>query len=183
MLMPVKDGGYSRARHPEGNIRYSKSTLIKYQPNWFVPMTAQYKSICGCECCTMSQEMQEDLHNIRLEALKDLKELLSVMPSGQAKLNFERKIKVDESEILLDGKPIHTIMWRVCNAVVYTPISIADTDLKVPYIKHALGHCKECGTFNAPKMELASDYPVVYSGFASHKQCSVNGIGHLENST
>ena len=78
MLMPVNDGGYSRSRDPKDNICYSKSTLIKYWPNWLVPMTARYKYICGCECCTISQEMQENLNNTRHKALKDLKELLSV---------------------------------------------------------------------------------------------------------
>ena len=81
---------------------------------------------------------------------------------------------------MVDGTPIHTRLWCACDAVVCTPISIADTDMEVPHMKCALGHCKDCGTINAPQIELASNYSVVCSGFESHKECSVHGIDHLK---
>lgn len=178
MQKPSNQGGYADAFDGSGKVRYSLSTLIVYWPNWLVPMTERYKALCGCEACTISQDMQEDVSKARRELLKQLKKELEELPtrSREKKTRLEAKIKEYENEIMgEDSKPRHTRMWTACDALACPPIKVAGTELEVPHFKCVLGECKKCGLYEAPKMELESNKPVSYCLFSNYVACTEHG--------
>ena len=52
------EGGLKKARDAEDNIIISDSTLRNILPPQLKKMTAQYKLMCGCECCKSAKIIQ-----------------------------------------------------------------------------------------------------------------------------
>ena len=51
------DGGLKDARDEDNNIIISDSTLHSLLPSQLKQMSAQYKVMCGCECCIYAKSM------------------------------------------------------------------------------------------------------------------------------
>ena len=179
MKQPISEGGFSSEKY--GRLFVSLPTMRKYWPNWLVPMSTRYKALCGCECCTLSQDMMDDVVSFRRRFLRELKHEAGRIRNSRQNSTRKEEIKTYERQIFNEnGKPIHSRMWQACDSLACPPIKIPGTTLELPHFKCVLGECALCGKFNAPLMELNSDRLISYSLFSDHVRCSLHGPDHIK---
>ena len=96
MLRPVDEGGYKNAYAVGSNnkARFSLSTLNRYWPNWLVRMNLRYREVCGCETCTISNDLQEYANKARRALLNEMKAELNDMCDGPSKEAYAQKANV-----------------------------------------------------------------------------------------
>ena len=116
MQKPVHEGGYTNAWDVNGKVRLSLFSLVKYWLNWLVIITPRYNFLCGCETCTISQDMQHDLNISRRVHIKTLKFDMNNMIDLSLQAAFKYRIELYESEINnSEGKPQYSRMWYACD--------------------------------------------------------------------
>ena len=145
-------------------------------------MNPRYREVCGCETCTISNDLQEYANKARRSLLNEMKAELKDMPDGPLKDAYADK--VDNFCKLFfndDGSPIHKKMWTACDSVGCGSIELPGTDLKLPHMRCILGECDDCGKYEAAEEELASDTDVGYIVFTPYVRCSCHGQKYLKN--
>ena len=75
MVSTQEEGGIKEAIDEDNNIIISDSTLRSIIPPQLKNMYAQYKLICGCECCISSKSIHSSLLSWRDCYLRKLKNL------------------------------------------------------------------------------------------------------------
>ena len=58
MILPKEDGGFDGARDEDGNVLISETKLRRIWPNWIVPMTERYKTMCACTNVARQQTLK-----------------------------------------------------------------------------------------------------------------------------
>ena len=135
-------------------------------------MSTHYKALCGSECCTISQDMQEDLNAFQRKFLKELKAELKGMHAGRHKRAFLMQVEEYEREIIMDGKPIHSRLWSACDSIGCAKRKVPNTKIELPHFGCVIGDCKDCGIFKVPKMELRCDRMISFFTMSSHVHCN-----------
>ena len=73
LVSDPNDGGLKEVRYEENNIIISASTLRMVLPPQLKKISAQYKVMCGCECCISDQSIYASLLSWCDQYLKKLK--------------------------------------------------------------------------------------------------------------
>ena len=71
LVSDPNDGSIKDARDEDDNIIISDSTLRSLLPPQFKKMSAHYKIMCGCECCTSTKSIHSPLLYWRDRYLKN----------------------------------------------------------------------------------------------------------------
>ena len=74
LVSDPNDGGLKYSRYEYGKIIISDYTLRSLLPPQLKQMSAQYKVMCGCECCIYAKSIHSSLTSWRHRYLKKLKE-------------------------------------------------------------------------------------------------------------
>ena len=74
LVSDPNDGGIKDARDEDDNIIMSDSKLSSLLPPQLKQMSAQYKVMCGCECCNSAKSIHLSLLSWRDGYLKKLKD-------------------------------------------------------------------------------------------------------------
>ena len=73
LVSDTHDGGLKNARDEYGKIIISESTLRSLLPPQLKQISAQYKVMCGCECCIYAKSVHSSLLSWCDRYLKKLK--------------------------------------------------------------------------------------------------------------
>ena len=120
MKKPVSEGRFSSETY--GRIFVSLPRMRKYWPNWLVPMSTRYKALCGCECCTLIQDMMDDAIAFRRRFLRELRNEAGRIRNSRQNAARKEAIKTYERQIFDEtGKPIHSRMWQACDSLACPP--------------------------------------------------------------
>ena len=71
LVSDTNDGGMKYARDEYGKIIISDSTFRSLLPPQLKQMSAQYKVMCGCECCISTKSIHSSLLSWRDRYLKN----------------------------------------------------------------------------------------------------------------
>ena len=96
LLSDPNDGGLKDVRDEDGKIIISDSTLRSLLPPQLKQMSAQYKFMCGCECCISAKSIHSSLLSWRdryLEKLKDRSQNAQIRRSGEKEHNIYETYK------------------------------------------------------------------------------------------
>ena len=107
MVIPPEEGGPKEARYSENNIMIRDSTLCSIIPPQLKNMSAQYKVMCGCECCISEKHIRSLLLLWRDHYLKKIK---SIIQHAQKQRSGEMYIHLFETHkkyVMTHGRHIY----------------------------------------------------------------------------
>ena len=147
LVIDPNDGDLKDARHEDGKIIISDSTLRSLLPPQLKKMSARYKIMCGCECCISAKTIHSSLLSWRDRYLKRLKDKSQ---NDQSRRSGERAHQIYttyKNRVMPHGSHIYATASDMENA---TMCAYPQSEYSLPHWKCVLRCCADCPCINIP---------------------------------
>ena len=175
LLKSVPEGGFDAARDSHVNVMISETAMRRRWPNWVVPMTKRFKTMCVCDKCGVPMEGQESLNNKRINELNRLKDKLKRMRPGSRKYDeLGTTIKKYEDDVMVNGKVKYDRMSKLIDEFTCPTVEIDGVSMHK--FACAVGDCTVCKDNYQPlPYEANCVEKIKYNLYLGHRECTWHG--------
>ena len=152
LVSDPNDGGIKDDRDEDGKIIISDSALRSVLPPQLKQMSAQYKIMCGCECCISAKSIHSSLLSWCDRYLKKLKDQSQNSQSRNSGEKSHHIYTTYKNTVMPHGSHIYAKASDMANA---TMCAYPHSDNALPHWKCVLRCCNNCPCINIFDQDLS----------------------------